>query len=302
MIPKLVRTLVERRVPHILALYAGASWGLIEFVNFAVDEFLLSPHWIRVALVALLLLFPTVFMLAWFHGKPGKDVDEMPRTEKIGIPVNIALCAGVLWMLFGGEDLGAATTSITVENEDGETEERDVAKAEFRKRTILFPLDPGDGLGEEESWLAYAVPGALEYDLSPEEMKSQIPAPLDDYLLPYLESSAFAEWGDLEAARDAHGRAVQMAEAMQFGQILEDLGRIGGRIDELAGDYESGIEIYRAAMAVDPGVSLQRALGRTLRKAGRLEEAEAELREALVPVPAQPNTHFERGCGPNAQW
>ena len=126
-----------------------------------------------------------------------------------------------------------------------------------------------------------------------EEMKSQIPAPLDDYLLPYLESSAFAEWGDLEAARGAHGRAVEMAEAMQFGQILEDLGRIRGRIDELAGDYESGIEIYRAAMAVDPGVSLQRALGRTLRKAGRLEEAEAELREALVPVPAQPNTHFE---------
>ena len=126
-----------------------------------------------------------------------------------------------------------------------------------------------------------------------EEMKSQIPAPLDDYLLPYLESSAFAEWGDLEAAREAHGRAVQIAVAMQFGQILEDLGRIGGRIDELAGDYGSAIEIYRAAMAVDPGVSLQRALGRTLRKAGRLEEAEAELREALVPVPAQPGTHLE---------
>ena len=167
--PKLARTLLERRVPHILALYAGASWGLVEFVNFAVDEFLLSPHWIRVALVALLLLFPSVFMLAWFHGKPGKDVDEMPRTEKIGIPVNFVVCGTVLWALFGGEDLGAATTSITVENEDGEVVERDVAKPEFRKRTILFPLDPGDGLGEEESWLAYAVPGALAYDLSPDE-------------------------------------------------------------------------------------------------------------------------------------
>ena len=123
--PKLVRTLVERRVPHILALYVGASWGIIEFVNFAVDEFVLSPHWTRVALVAVLLLLPTVLMLAWFHGKPGKDADEMPRAEKIGIPANIVLCAGVLWLLFGGEDLGAATTSVTVETEDGEIVERD---------------------------------------------------------------------------------------------------------------------------------------------------------------------------------
>ena len=716
--PKLVRTLVQRRVPHILALYVGASWGLVEFVSFAVDEFLLSPHWTRVVLVAVLLLLPTVCMLAWFHGKPGKDVDEMPRAEKIGIPVNVVLCAGVLWLLFGGEDLGAATTSVTVETEEGETENREVAKPEFRKRTILFPLDLGEGLGADDSWLSYAVPGALEYDLSPdeffepipafvlrdrleglgfpdllgvptalkrelseetfaeffgageidrvdgryritlrlhevddgsvageivqegtdllalvdemsvqvkdalgipdregiedlpvrdwlsedfaavteyyqgnaamfvdqdldagiellmsattrdptftaaqftlyllllnasrleeamvplqasmaniyrlperhrfivkaeyyflaqdvakaaavvemwvelhpfdaqalryrlivqqgrgdsegmletltalrkldprdggvlmqiadvqedldddegalqslgeyvgaypddetgylrlaglqrrlgrhddarasldrailidplssqvtaalathelyvgnfeearaghqralelartsaerarvldglkgyhifrgevrdairaanawvaeassymspivlaqerigdlyiysvagteaaagflEEMKAQIPAPLDDYLIPYLESSAFVEWGDLEAAREAHRKAVEMAEAMQFGEILEDLQRILGRIDELAGDYTSSIDSYRAAMAADPGVRLQRALGRTLRKAGRLDEAEAELREALVPVPAQPHTHFE---------
>ena len=105
--------------------------------------------------------------------------------------------------------------------------------------------------------------------------------------------AAFAEWGDLEAAREAHRKAVEMAEAMQFGEILEDLQRILGRIDELAGDYTSSIDSYRAAMAADPGVRLQRALGRTLRKAGRMDEAEAELREALVPVPAQPNTHFE---------
>ena len=716
--PKLVRTLFERRVPHILALYVGASWGIIEFVNFAVDEFLLSPHWTRVALVAVLLLLPTVFMLAWFHGKPGKDADEMPRAEKIGIPANIVLCAGVLWLLFGGEDLGAATTSVTVETEDGEIVEREIAKAEFRKRTILFPLDLGEGLGEDESWLAHAVPGAIEYDLSPDEfyepilafvlrdrleglgfpdllgvptalkrelseevfaeffgagevervdgryrvtlrlheagdgsvageivqegtdilavvdaisvqvkdilgipdregiedlpvrdwlsedaeavaeyfrgtaamfvdqdlsagiefltsattrdptftaaqftlyllllnasrleeamvplqtsmaniyrlperhrfivkaeyyfltqdvaraaavvdmwvelhpydaqalryrlivqqgrgdsegmlatltalrrldprdgsvllriarvqedlgddegalqslteyvdafpddesgyvtlarlqrrlgrhddarasldrailidplssqvttalatldlhvgsfdparagyeralelartagergdvldglkgyhlfrgevgdairaaeawaeeaagymspivlaqqrvgdlyiysaagreaaagflaeMKSRMPPPLDAYLIPYLESSAFTEWGDLEAAREAHRRAVEVAEAMQFGEVLEDLQRILGRIEELDGNYESALGHYRAAMAADPGVGVQRALGRTLRKAGRLDEAEAELREALVPVPAQPWTHFE---------
>lgn len=173
--PRLVRTLLERRVPHVLAIYAGASWGVVEFVSFAVDEFLLSPHWTRVALVALLLLLPTALMLAWFHGKPGREVEGLARTEKIGIPANVVLCGAVLWMLFGGEDLGAATTSVTVETEDGEVIEREVAKAEFRKRTALFPLDPGAGLDEDDSWLAYAVPTALEYDLSPDEFFDALP-------------------------------------------------------------------------------------------------------------------------------
>ncbi|MDE2974984.1 MAG: tetratricopeptide repeat protein [Gemmatimonadota bacterium] len=172
---KLLRTLLERRVPHVLAIYAGASWGVVEFVSFAVDEFLLSPHWTRVALLGLLLFLPTALMLAWFHGRPGRDQDGLARTEKIGIPANVVLCGAVLWMLFGGEDLGAATTSVTFETEEGEVVEREVAKAEFRKRTVLFPLDPGAGLDEEDSWLAYAVPSALEYDLSPDEFFDPIP-------------------------------------------------------------------------------------------------------------------------------
>jgi len=173
--PGTVRTLIERRVPHVLAIYAGASWGVVEFVNFAVDEFLLSPHWTRVVLVALLVLLPSALMLAWFHGRPGPEPEGLARTEKIGIPANLVLCGAVLWLLFGGEDLGAATTSVTVETEDGEVIELEVAKAGFRKRTVLFPLNPGAGLGGEDRWLAYAVPSALEFDLSPDEFFDPVP-------------------------------------------------------------------------------------------------------------------------------
>ena len=173
--PELVPTLMERRVPHTLAIYAGASWALVEFVAFAVDEFLLSPHLTRVVLAALLMLLPTVFMLAWFHGKPGRDREEMARTEKIGIPANLLLCAVALWVLFGGMDLGAVTTSIMVETEDGETVEREVPKPEFRKRTVIFRLDAGAGLGEEETWTTYAVPLAIEIDLTADDFFVPIP-------------------------------------------------------------------------------------------------------------------------------
>lgn len=165
--PGLAAKLMKRRVPHVLAIYAGASWGLVEFMAFAVDEFLLSPHWTRVVMVGVLLILPSVLMLAWFHGAPGRD--EMARVEKVGIPANLAFAVVVLWALFDGEDLGAATTSVSVETEDGETVERVIPKTEFRKRTAVFPLDLGPGLGDDDAWLAYAVPVALLYDLMPDD-------------------------------------------------------------------------------------------------------------------------------------
>lgn len=158
---------MERRVPHVLALYAGASWALIEFTGFLVDEFLLSPHWTRVVLSVFLLLLPTVAMVAWFHGPPGRDA--VPLSEKIGIPANLAVAAAVVILLFGGRDLGTATTAVSVETEDGETVERVIPKTEFRKRAALFPFDAGPGLGDDEAWLTYAAPTALELDLSADD-------------------------------------------------------------------------------------------------------------------------------------
>ena len=169
----LTRDLIRRRVPHIVAIYAGASWALVEFTAFATDEFLLSPLWTRLVLLTLVLLLPSVLMLAWFHGKPGRDRDSLARTEKIGIPANALLCAIVLWALFGGEDPGSSAPSVMVETEEGDTIERDVIRSEDRKRTALFPLERGPGLGDDESWTAYAVPLAIEYDLMP-----------DDYFVP----------------------------------------------------------------------------------------------------------------------
>ena len=165
----LARDLIRRRVPHIVAIYAGASWALVEFTAFATDEFLLSPLWTRLVLLTLLLLLPSVLILAWFHGQPGRDRDSLARTEKMGIPANAVLCAAVLWILFGGEDLGSATRSVTFTNEDGEVVERESPKAAFRKSTALFPLERGPGLGDDESWTAYAVPLAIEYDLMPDD-------------------------------------------------------------------------------------------------------------------------------------
>ncbi len=210
------RYLIERRVPHIVAIYAGASWALVEFTDFAADEFLLSPHWTRMVLVTLVLMLPTVVMLAWFHGKPGRDRDSLARTERMGIPTNIVLCVVALWTLFGGEDLRPATTTRTVETEGGVTVQRVVPRPGFLKSTALFPLALGPGIGEDESWVSYAVPEALVLDLMADDFF--VPLPFFGFES-YARELGFASFGEAPLALKRELAQERYAGFMATGEI-----------------------------------------------------------------------------------
>ena len=228
-----VRALIERRVPHIVAIYAGASWGLIEFTGFVVGEFLLSPHWTRVVLVTLLALLPSVVMLAWFHGRPGRDRDSLAGTEKVGIPANLVLCGAVLRMLFGGVDLGAATKSVTVETEEGTVEERAVAKAGFRKSVALFPFDLGPGIREDETWIAYAVPDALVLDLMADDFFNAKPQALFAQRLAEL---GFSDYRD-----------VPLTLKRELGEEVYAEFLVSGGIDRTDARYRATLRVHRVA-------------------------------------------------------
>jgi hypothetical protein len=80
------------------------------------------------------------------------------------VPVNVAAAALILWLGFGGKDLGAATKSVVVEDEDGNRVERVVPKSEFRKRFALFFFDNASGQADLD-WLQYGLPLAIDLDL-----------------------------------------------------------------------------------------------------------------------------------------
>ena len=69
-----------------------------------------------------------------------------------------------------------------------------------------------------------------------------------------------------------------------------------GRIEELAGDHAAALASYREVMEREPSSNRQRSIGRTLRAWGRLDDAEAELRDALRLSPASPDSHLEMAC------
>jgi tetratricopeptide (TPR) repeat protein len=146
-----------------LGIYLGASWVVIEFVGMLVDRYVLSPHLIDLSIVLLASLIPTVALLAYFHGAPGRD--GWTRTERYFVPANLVLSVVLLAILFGGKELGAATETVVLEDDEGNTVERVVPKREFRKHAALFFFDNESG-DSTLDWLRHGIVMALQMDLS----------------------------------------------------------------------------------------------------------------------------------------
>ena len=84
----LIRSLLDRRVPQIIGSYLVGSTTLIFFISdVLIAKYSFSDHILSIALFGLISILPSVLILAYFHGAPGKD--EWTRVEKFGIPINI---------------------------------------------------------------------------------------------------------------------------------------------------------------------------------------------------------------------
>ncbi len=156
------REIRERRVLPAVGVYVGACWVVIEILDRLTDRYFLSPYLTDIVFWGLYSLLPAVFLLAWTHGRPGKD--RATRTEKIAIPLNLIASVGLLLIVFGSKDLSATAELVTVANELGQQEAHYVPKDSYRRRVALFfwTNDSGDpGL----DWLQYGLTELLTQDL-----------------------------------------------------------------------------------------------------------------------------------------
>ena len=107
-----IKTLLERRIPQILGSYLVAGTSLILFIEYLVEKYQFPLHYPTLALFALIGILPSVIILSYFHGAPGKD--EWTRVERIGIPINVLFIAGIL---FFGDSLNIWKIGSSVKEE-----------------------------------------------------------------------------------------------------------------------------------------------------------------------------------------
>ena len=158
-----MRQLLHRRVPQIVGAYFAGSWVFLEFSDWTVDQYALSPALTNFVVTALLIFLPMVVVLAWRHGAPGQD--GWTKTDGALIGLNLIAAGGILTFTFSGQELGAATTVRLLEDDDGNTVERVIPKAAFRRDVMVWDFD-NESDDPDLDWLRSGLWMGLMQDLS----------------------------------------------------------------------------------------------------------------------------------------
>ena len=68
-----IKELLSRRVPQIIGSYFIAGATAIFFIDWLVNRYNLPDYYVSLCLFGLVAIIPTVIIISYFHGAPGKD-------------------------------------------------------------------------------------------------------------------------------------------------------------------------------------------------------------------------------------
>ncbi|MEM1220602.1 MAG: tetratricopeptide repeat protein [Bacteroidota bacterium] len=152
----------ERRFIQYLISYLVAAWGILQFTEWVTKRYALPNTWVDIIMIFLLALLPSVLLITYNHGRPGKD--RWRTIEKIVLPANVVIAVCLVFFLFSGQSLQAMAAKVTVTNENGDTIERIVATGNAVQMLDLYNFE-NKTEDPSNQWLTSAVPILLAADL-----------------------------------------------------------------------------------------------------------------------------------------
>jgi tetratricopeptide (TPR) repeat protein/tRNA A-37 threonylcarbamoyl transferase component Bud32 len=156
------KPLLSGRVLAWAGAYLAAVLAAVKLTGWLVSHFVWSPHLSGIVALAMLSLLPAVLLIAASRAR-GRGRGAL-AAAKVGIPINLVASVALVFALNAGKDLGAATKTVSVIDEDGNTIQRVIPKREFRKKTAVFFFDNETG-DSTLAWIHYAIPLMLQIDL-----------------------------------------------------------------------------------------------------------------------------------------
>ena len=151
------------QVLQFLAAYLVAAWTFLQFVDWVLVRYSISPYWVDMLLWLFVGIIPSLVIYLYHRERINSRILRL--REKIIFPLNVVILAVGLYIGFGTADLGATTKEVEITNYDGEIENIRITKEEFR--TIL-PLFNFTTKNRDSSiiWLEKGIRDMLFYDLS----------------------------------------------------------------------------------------------------------------------------------------
>jgi tetratricopeptide (TPR) repeat protein len=230
--PSAIRNLSERRVPQVLAIYLGAAFGIVQFVDFVGSRYLLPAVWTDMSLLAMAVLLPSVLLYTYHHGRPGRD--EWQRSEKIFIPINLVVLIALVTVVGAGAPLGPTSKRITVTDEKGNTREAVVPHKAYRKRVALFMFDSVNG-DSATQWLQYGLPLLTAEDLAQQSfIEPMQPALLQEG----LRKAGFDD-----------GVGVPLTLKREVAKEMHLPHFLAGKIEKVGANYIATVQLYETSNA-----------------------------------------------------
>ncbi|MDX1625668.1 MAG: tetratricopeptide repeat protein [Wenzhouxiangellaceae bacterium] len=240
------KQLLARRVPQIVGLFIAATWMTVEIGEWVTERTGLPDALVFHVFLLLVALLPSVAVLAWNHGAPGRD--RWPRYEKILVPVNVLAAIAIVGFVIGiappgtdGSSISSAEGAIverTLVDETGEARTFRVAREGYLRRVAAF-FWPADGEIEDD-WPGYAIAWLLDVHLSRNPLLSvRSPYKLD--VIPKLLEAGFPEALGEPLALDLSLARAEQAHLLVRGrwQRSED----GFRLEADVRDVETGAQL-----------------------------------------------------------
>lgn len=151
------------KVLQFLAAYLVAAWTFLQFVDWALIRYNISPYWVDLLLWIFIGITPS--LLIYFYNQERLNKKVLKLREKIIFPLNVVLIMVVTYFGFGNSDLGATTTKIDYTTEQGEQASVLITKEEFRKTIGIFNFE-SKTKDSALAWMEWGITILLHEDLS----------------------------------------------------------------------------------------------------------------------------------------
>ncbi|MDT0552534.1 tetratricopeptide repeat protein [Urechidicola vernalis] len=155
----------KKRVTKTLQFFAAylvAAWTLLQFVDWVLIRYNISPYWVDLLLWIFIGIIPSLIIYLYNQERINNRVLKL--REKIIFPVNIILILVITYFGFGNSDLGATTKTIAYTSEEGNQASAVITKEEFRTGFPIYNFEPKTK-DSTKTWLEFGISILLQEDL-----------------------------------------------------------------------------------------------------------------------------------------
>ena len=150
------------KISQFFAGYLVAAWTFLQFLDWILKRYNISPHWVDMMLWLFIGIVPSLLIYLYHKERINKRVFR--RREKIIFPLNAVILAIVLYFGFGNNDLGATTQSVNYASALGSYKTALITKEEFRTGFAICNFEPVTK-DSTYSWMEFGITILLYQDL-----------------------------------------------------------------------------------------------------------------------------------------